>query len=43
MRNDMPNVPEKSQRLRDFENPQAYPFCTLAVEEFERGIQATEF
>ena len=42
-RNEMPSVPTKSHRLRDFENPQAYPFCTLAVEEFERGLVATEF
>lgn len=35
----MPDVPQKSQRLRDFENPQSYPFSTLPIEDAERMLQ----
>lgn len=35
----MPPVPQKSKRLRDFENPQFYPFSTLPIEDAERTMQ----
>jgi len=35
----MPDVPSKSQRLRNFENPQFYPFSTLPIEDAERTMQ----
>lgn len=35
----MPAVPNKSKRLRDFENPQFYPFSTLPIEDAERTMQ----
>lgn len=34
----MPPVPTKSQRLRDAEKPQLYPFCTLPIEDVERSL-----
>lgn len=39
----MPDVPTKSKRLRDFENPQFYPFSTLPVEDAERTMQLKAF
>lgn len=39
----MPEVPTKSQRLRDYENPQFYPFSTLPVEDAERTMQLRAF
>lgn len=39
----MPEVPTKSQRLRDFENPQFYPFSTLPIEDAERTMQLRAF
>lgn len=39
----MPAVPAKSQRLRDFENPQFYPFSTLPIEDAERTMQLRAF
>lgn len=39
----MPNVPSKSQRLRNLENPQFYPFSTLPIEDAERMMQLREF
>jgi len=38
-RNMMPPYPQKSKRLRDFENPQFYPFSTLPIEDAERTLQ----
>jgi hypothetical protein len=35
----MPDVPSKSQRLRNFENPRFYPFSTLPIEDAERTMQ----
>jgi len=35
----MPPYPQKSKRLRDFENPQFYPFSTLPIEDAERTLQ----
>jgi hypothetical protein len=34
----MPAISAKSKRLRDGENPQFYPFCTLSHEEAERVL-----
>ena len=34
----MPQVPLKSERLRDLERPGIYPFGTLPIEEMERGL-----
>lgn len=34
----MPAVPQKSKRLRDYENPQFYPFSTLPIEDAERTM-----
>lgn len=39
----MPAVPQKSLRLRNYENPQFYPFCTLPVEDAERTMQLKAF
>ena len=39
----MPEVPTKSQRLRDYENVQFYPFSTLPVEDAERTMQLRAF
>ena len=39
----MPEVPTKSQRLRDHENPQFYPFSTLPIEDAERTMQLRAF
>ena len=35
----MPPVPEKSKRLRDAERPDIYPFCSLPIEDVERGLK----
>jgi hypothetical protein len=35
----MPENPQKSKRLRDYENPQFYPFSTLPIEDAERTLQ----
>jgi len=35
----MPPYAQKSKRLRDFENPQFYPFSTLPIEDAERTLQ----
>lgn len=35
----MPEVPMKSLRLRNHENPQFYPFSTLPIEDAERTMQ----
>ena len=32
----MPPIPTQSTRLRDAENPEFYPFCTLPVDQAER-------
>ena len=42
-RNMMPSVPTKSIRMRDMEKPQMYPFCTLPVEDVERGLVLKQF
>jgi len=34
----MPPYAQKSKRLRDFENPQFYPFSTLPIEDAERTM-----
>jgi hypothetical protein len=34
----MPAVPQKSERLRNLENPQFYPFSTLPIEDAERML-----
>ena len=39
----MPDVPSKSLRLRNFENPQFYPFSTLPIEDAERTMQLKAF
>lgn len=39
----MPQVPLKSQRLRDMEKPALYPFATLPVDEVERGLVMKAF
>lgn len=39
----MPDVPQKSERLRNLENPQFYPFSTLPIEDAERMMQLREF
>jgi hypothetical protein len=39
----MPDVPSKSLRLRNYENPQFYPFSTLPVEDAERTMQLKAF
>jgi hypothetical protein len=39
----MPDVPSKSMRLRNFENPQFYPFSTLPIEDAERTMQLKAF
>lgn len=38
-RNMMPPFSQKSKRLRNFENPQFYPFSTLPFEDAERTMQ----
>ena len=35
----MPPVPEKSERLRNAERPEIYPFCSLPIEDVERGLK----
>ena len=35
----MPTVPEKSARLRNAERPEIYPFCSLPIEDMERGLK----
>jgi len=42
-RNDMPSIPEKSERIRRQERPQIYPFSTIPVEELERGMILKQF
>jgi len=37
-RTGMPQVPEKSEWLRNFEKTRIYPFSTLPIEELERGL-----
>jgi hypothetical protein len=39
----MPAIPNSSQRLRNAENPQFYPFCTLPVDEAERLLSLRAF
>lgn len=39
----MPKVPSKSQRIRDTEKPQFYPFSTLPIEDAERTMQLKHF
>ena len=39
----MPSIPTKSKRLREFEKPQMYPFCTLPIEDVERGLVQKQF
>jgi hypothetical protein len=39
----MPDVPSKSVRLRNYENPQFYPFSTLPIEDAERTMQLKAF
>ena len=34
----MPPVSSKSQRLRDLERATVYPFATLPLDDFERGM-----
>ena len=42
-RHAMPEVPSKSERLRNIENPQFYPFSTLPIEDAERMMQLRDF
>lgn len=39
----MPPVSLKSERLRDLEKPNVYPFSTLPIEEVERGLIMKSF
>jgi len=39
----MPNIPTKSERLRDLERPQIYPFQTLPIDDLERSLVLKQF